>query len=255
MKFSYPIRPALRIIQDSTTILFRAFGLHLIVSAFRSLRHLAVGKGYDEPTKIAVRKSRTTALMRALIHVVPVGVAMWEIIINWYTYYLGVTIRNQAYYQFGAKVHEMTAQASLAAIVFSYIRYEMSLGQGLPFGALFSGLQISQASYLWSMESWGSICSKHLPIRRRIGMVLIVAVAIVLAATVGPSSAILLIPRLGYWPAGATNVWLNTTSEDLWPGRLVTPLTQTVELGRANRSQHKWYSCFNGLSGFESSAY
>lgn len=124
----------------------------MIVSAFRSLRYLAVGKGYDEPTKIAIRKSRTTALTRGLIHIIPVGVALWEIIINWNTYWLGAAIRNQAYYQFGAKVHEMTAQASLAAIVFSYIRYEMSLGQGLPFGAMFSGLQISQASYCWNLN-------------------------------------------------------------------------------------------------------
>lgn len=223
MRFSNPTRSVWRIIQDSTPFLFRALGLHVIVSAFRSLRHLTVGKGYSENTKIAIRKSRATALIRALVHIVPIIVAMWEIIINWNTYYMGTIIRNQAYYQFGAKVHEMTAQASLAAIVFSYIRYELSLGQGLPFGALFSGLQISQASYLWSMEFWGSICSKHLPVRRRAGLVLIVIVAIVLAATVGPSSAILLIPRLEYWPAGATNIWLNATSQELWPDRSATP--------------------------------
>ena len=138
---------------------------------------------------------------------------------NWNTYYVGASIHNLAYYQFGAKIHEVTAQASLAAVVFSYVRYEMALGQGLPFGALFSGLQISQVSYLWSMEFWGSISSKHLAARRRIGMSLIITTAIVLAATVGPSSAILLIPRLHYWPAGATNIWLNATWQDLWPNR------------------------------------
>ena len=223
MKFSNPMRPAWRVFQNSITILFRALGLHVTVAAFRFLRHSMIGKGYDEPTKIAIRKSRTTALLRAFIHIIPIGVAIWEIIINWNTYYLGTTIRNQAYYQFGAKAHEMAVQASLAAIVFSYIRYEMSLGQGLPFGALFSGLQVSQASYLWSMEFWGSICSKHLSFGRRIGMVLIITVAIFLAAVVGPSSAILLIPRLEYWPAGATNIWLNTTSQNLWPDRFLTP--------------------------------
>ena len=221
MKLSNPLKPAWRTIQESTMVLFRALGLYAVVSAFRYLRRLAVGKGFDEPIKVAIRKSRTQALMRALIHIVPVGVALWEITINWNTYYLGATARNQAYYQFGAKMHEMTAQASLAAIVFSYVRYELSLGQGLPFGALFSGLQISQASYLWSMDFWGSIYSTHLPVRRRIGMALMIIGAIVLAAIVGPSSAILLIPRLEYWPAGATDIWLNITSQDLWPNRLV----------------------------------
>ncbi len=219
MKFSNTLVPVWRIIKDSATVLFRALGLQVISSALKYLRHLAIGRGYDECTKIAIRKSRKVALMRALIHVVPISVALWEITINWNTYYLGATIRNQAYYQFSAKVHEMTAQASLAAIVFSYIRYEMALGQGLPLGALFSGLQISQASYLWSMEFWGSICSQSLPIRRKFGMLLIVSLAIVLAATVGPSSAILLTPRLDYWPAGATDIWLNTTSQAIWPDR------------------------------------
>ena len=202
-----------------TNVFFRALGFVVIPSAFRSLRRLTVGKGYTEPTKIALRKSRTTALIRALIHVVPVSVALWEVIINWNTYYLGARVHNLAYYQFGAKVHEMTAQASLAAVVFSYVRYEMALGQGLPFGALFSGLQISQVSYLWSLEFWGSISSKHLAARRRIMMSLIITTAIVLAAIVGPSSAILLIPRLDYWPAGATDIWLNATWQNLWPNR------------------------------------
>ena len=92
------------------------------MAGLRSLRHLTIGKGYTEPTKIAIRRSRTTALLRALIHVVPLSVALWEVILNWNTYYVGESIRNIAYYQFGAKVHEMTAQASLAAIIFTCVR-------------------------------------------------------------------------------------------------------------------------------------
>ena len=108
--------------------------------------------------------------------------------------------------------------------MFTHNRYELSLGQGLPFGALFSALHISQASYLWSMEFWGTACSKHFPIRRRVGVILTIITAILLAATIGPSSAILLIPRLAYWPAGSTDIWLNATFQDIWPDRLVNKL-------------------------------
>ena len=217
MKVTHALRGSWTIFEDGSKVLFRALGLNLIVVGLRSLQHLTVGKGYDEPTKIAIRESRRIALLRALIHIVPVGVALWEIIFNWNTYYVGSNVQNQALYQFCAKLHEMTAQASIAAVVFSYVRYEMSLGQGLPFGALFSGLQISQASYLWSMEFWASINSTNLSLRRKIGMAAIIIVAILLAATVGPSSAILLIPRLEYWPAGSTDIWINVTSSELWP--------------------------------------
>ena len=217
MKVTHVLRAPWASFQGGSKVVFRALGLNLIVVGLRSLRHLAVGKGYDEPTKIAIRKSRKIALLRALIHIVPVGVALWEVIFNWNTYYVGSSVRNQAFYQFVAKIHEMTAQASIAAAVFSYVRYELSLGQGLPFGALFSGLQTSQASYLWSMEFWASVSSNNLSLRRKFGMIVTITIAIVLAATVGPASAILLIPRLEYWPAGSTDVWINITSQELWP--------------------------------------
>ena len=87
MEFSNPTRLALRVIQDSTTVLFRALGVYVVISAFRSLRHWVVGKGYDEPVKVAICQSRRVALMRAFIPVVPVEGAMWKIIINWNTYY------------------------------------------------------------------------------------------------------------------------------------------------------------------------
>ena len=217
MKLTRALRAPWVGFQDGSRVLARALGLNLIIVGLRSLRHLAVGKGYDEPTKIVIRKSRQIALLRALIHIVPVGVALWEVIFNWNTYYVGSSVRNQAFYQFFAKLHEMTAQASIAAVVFSYVRHEMSIGQGLPFGALFSGLQVSQASYLWSMEFWGSLSASNLSIRRKIGMAVTIIIAILLAATVGPSSAILLIPRLEYWPAGSTDIWVNITSSELWP--------------------------------------
>lgn len=148
MRLPTTLRATQEALKDGARVICRALGLNVIVSGLRSVRHLTLGKGYDEPIKVAIRKSRTTALLRALIHVVPLGVALWEIILNWNTYYVRESIRSLAYYQFGAKIHEMKAQASIAAILFSYIRYELSLGLGLPFGALFSGLQVSQASYL-----------------------------------------------------------------------------------------------------------
>ena len=126
---------------------------------------------------------------------------------------------NQVYYQLGAKVHEIMMQASLAAIIFSYVRYEMALGDGLPFGALFSGLQINQVSYLWSMEFWGSLSSDNIPIRRKLAMIAMITVSFILATAVGPSSAILLIPRLDFWPAGSTHIWVNATFDDIWPDR------------------------------------
>ena len=110
-------------------------------------------------------------------------------------------------------------QASLAAIILSYIRHEMVLGKGIPFGALFSGLQINQISYLWSMEFWGSLSSQYMSIWRKVTMLAVIIFCFTLAAVAGPSSAILLIPRLSYWSAGSTHIWVNATFAQIWPNR------------------------------------
>ena len=207
-------------LQEGGKTICRALGLNVIFSFFTFLRYQTVGRGYTEQTKIAIRKSRTTALLRSLIHIIPVTLALWEIVLNWNTYFVGYNVYNLAYYQFGAKLHEIAIQASLSAVIFSYVRYELVLGDGIPFGALFSGLQISQASYFWSMEFWGTICSKTIPAKNKLRLLSVVAASIFLAAVTGPSSAILLVPRSDYWPAGSTDIWINITSSDLWPARL-----------------------------------
>lgn len=204
--------------QQISKTFFRATGLSAIVAGLEFIRH-PLGKGQDEGRKVAISRERPTAFLRSLIHVVPVGVTIWEIVLNWNTYYVGSSAYAIVYYQLGSKVHETMIQASLAAIIFSYVRHELTSGNGLPFGALFSGLQISQVSYLWSMEFWGSVGSKWLPLRRKLGMVAVVAITFILAAAAGPSSAVLLIPRLGYWPAGSTHIWLNATFDDIWSDR------------------------------------
>ena len=223
-------------LQESSQILCRAIGLNILVSSFKFIRH-PWGKGFEERTKIAIRKSQPVALLRALIHVVPVGVALWEVTLNWNTYYVGsfllkqvrytlskflpcsILLFDQVYYQTAAKAHELMIQASLAAVIFSYIRHQMVLGIGIPFGALFSGLQMNQISYLWSIEFWGSLTSNYLSVWRKMMMLLLISFSFVLATVAGPSSAILLIPRLSYWPAGSTHIWFNATFDDIWPRR------------------------------------
>lgn len=63
---------------------------------------------------------------------------------------------------------------------------------------------------------------------------MIITCAFILTAAVGPSSAILLIPRLDYWPAGSTDIWLNITTQYLWPNRSVYPLLDITISPNAN---------------------
>ena len=202
-------------IKHGTNNVLRALGLGLL-SSFKPVFQRDK-QAHRERTKIAIRKNRSIALLRSLIHILPVGISLWLISLNWTTYYVGSFIYDQIYYQVGAKAIEILIQASLAASIMAYVRYELVLGKGLPFGALFSGLQINQIGYLWSMEFWGSVGSPSFALRRRIMMLVLILVVFILAAAAGPSSAILLIPRRDYWPAGSTHIWINGSISDIWP--------------------------------------
>lgn len=57
-------------IKDLCKVIARVLGLGLFVSSLEFLRH-PHGKGFEEPTKIAIRKSHSIALLRASIHVIP----------------------------------------------------------------------------------------------------------------------------------------------------------------------------------------
>ena len=194
----------------------RALGLAIIPHACRSLRHFT-GRGLHEPIKVAIRKSYTIAILRGIIHVLPISFALAEIILNWNTYYVGAFPYNQAVYQLLAKIHEILIQASLATVILAYLRHELAFGNGLPLGALVSGLQISQFAYLWSMEFWGTIRSATLTAWRKVKLLIVIITCFTVAILAGPSSAVLLIPRLDYWPAGSTDIWINATFDDLYP--------------------------------------
>lgn len=206
-------------IHEAWKALVRALSFSLVVHAFRGLRYPR-GRGLHEPTKIAIRHSRTIALLRALVHLVPFGFALFEIILNWNVYYVGSKDYSTAAYQVVAKAHEILVQASIAAIIFSAVRRELALGKGIPFGLLFSGLQVSQISYLWSVELWGAVRAEFPRPLRKAALVTLVAGGIILAVASGPASAVLLIPRLQLWPAGHTHIWINATADQLWPARI-----------------------------------
>ena len=148
-------------VNGSLKNLSRAFNLSLVYHTFQGLRH-PVGRGFHEPTKVAIRQSRLIALLRSLIHLIPFTFAVFEIVLNWNVYYVGTKHYNAAVYQVIAKAHEILIQSSIAAMVFSAIRRELVLGKGLPFGLLFGGLQVSQVSYLWSVELWGAMKAQYL---------------------------------------------------------------------------------------------
>ena len=196
-------------------MLLRGFGLGIVVTSFQGF----FTKNFPEPEKVALRRSRITAILRTMIHVVPIGVAIFEIVLNLKGHFVGAHFDKQNYLQFAAKAHEIAMQASMATILLSYIRYQISVGKGMPFGAVLSGLHFFQVNYLWSVELWSSLLSKDFQLRKKIGFAVLILISIAVAATAGPSSASLLIARQGLWPVASTYLAVNASFLDIWPDR------------------------------------
>ena len=204
----------------------RALGLGLFYNAFHRLRHR--GRPVFEQRKVALRSDRYYAFLAGCIHFLPMSASVILAALNIAGYYIGGELSGKSGHdsekfaglQFASKLHELTINASLAAMVFSYIRQELALGQGVPLGAIFAGLRFQDISVLWSLEFWGTARTTAIGKRRKWVLVILLTVDAFLGVSVGPSSANILKPRLDNWPAGGTDFWVNASTEELWPSVL-----------------------------------
>ena len=126
--------------------------------------------------------------------------------------------------QFAAKLHELLMLASISTVTFAYIREQMAFGAGVTLGTLFAGQQFSNISNLWSMEFWSAVydarAESHSPRRPGYYVVALITLATILGVSVGPCGAVLMRPRLDWWPSGGTNFWLNRTHDILYASDL-----------------------------------
>ncbi|MCJ1402849.1 hypothetical protein MMC11_006070 [Xylographa trunciseda] len=202
----------------------RALGLGLfyriILQSFRKT------KGHDhELPKIGIHYDYKLALLTLLIHAVPVAVCLVLLYFNIKGFYIGYILSGipgedslkQNLLQISAKIHELTMQASLSAIVFFFVRRKLAIGQSVYLGAIFAGLQFSNISFLWSKELFGMLKSSVRGPSKKPSLVAVIILATLLGSSVGPSSAILMIPRLDNWDAGGSDFWLGGTLDDIAP--------------------------------------
>ena len=201
---------------DQLCLFLRSIKLGIVVVSVQGL----FKRRFKEPTKTAISRNRLSALLRSLIHIPPLAVALFEIVLNLRGTYVGISFDQQTSLQFAAKAHEIVVQASLATAFLSYIRYQITIGDGLPFGALLGSVEFLQVSYLWSAELWSAVLSKQFARTKRFVFAVTIIIFAVLAATVGPSSATLLIPRQSFWNLEPFQIALNDTFDVFWPDAL-----------------------------------
>lgn len=181
-----------RILEESGQYIsatFRSIRLHL-------LWQLTKARKTDEIKKTAIYKRRSIAVLHIFLHIIPVTASFALFVLNFNSKYVGIIPVNAlAALQFAAKLLEILIQASIAAIVLALIRYRVLKTSKLPFGGLVAPYRISDISSLWSLDFWGCLTAPALKPRTRLILCLVLPTAVILAAVVGPSCAVLMIPR------------------------------------------------------------
>lgn len=170
-------------------------------ATFRSLRlqlfpQLTKWAHRKEPKKTAIHRSQDAALLHLLLHIVPLSVGIAFASLNIRTHYIGLMTSNGlTAIQFASKLVEVSAQASITSIVLAFARNRTLGKAGLPFGGFVVPFQTTYISSLWSLELWGCLTSTSTNLMIRLVAFFFFATAIILAALIGPSSAVLMIPR------------------------------------------------------------
>ena len=178
----------------------------------------------EEKEKIIINRSFWIALSRCGIHLLPMFASGTLFYFNLHGYLIGfelagisgMTKIDLALMQMAAKAQELLIVASLASVIFDQLRERLLYGDGVPLGLLSSGFSFSSLSWFWSPDFLAQL--RH---RQNWLFISVLAVCGLIAATAGPASAVLLIPRiLSDYPSGGTDYYIPGDADALWPSQI-----------------------------------
>lgn len=176
----------------------------------------------SEGHKVVFYSSRKIATLSLIHHVIPLFCALALIVLNTRTMYIGtVSATVSTTIQFAAKFTEVLMQSSLAVILLDIVRRLVLSSESLPLGSFLAPYRLTDVSFLWSMEYWGSATSPYPRGLRRVVVSLVVPAIFLLAALLGPSTAVAMIPRLIHAPVAQTLVLMDDMSS-LYPTQFET---------------------------------
>ena len=201
--------------------LLRSWGIRwlTVINFYRHMRF----RPEREEKKVAIYHSIWYFCIESIFHLIPIGIGIGLVRLNLVGHYVGSNYSavNDSVelvgFQVAAKMVELLCVASIARFILAFVRHELVSSRGIPFGLLASSLDFSHVAYPLSHEYWSVVRAPTMQAYRRVLFAFALGIGTILATLIGPTTAVLLQPRLGWWPAGETDSWIDTTNEALFP--------------------------------------
>ncbi|KAH7389083.1 hypothetical protein BKA64DRAFT_129747 [Cadophora sp. MPI-SDFR-AT-0126] len=203
----------------------------------RSWLYVASRHGKEGPKVVFSLKRRLALIEFTTLHLFPIAITFALL-----SLYLGQVFWTPPWpetntlnaLQFAAKVHESLIVASLTGILLHHVRYRLvahiDKSSGIALGLVAAPFQLTSPTYLISSDFTSLLGrSKRLSSRDAASLLLFVYV-FALASIAGPSSAIVMLPRLDWWPfplhsspnasASLTHYYVNATFQQIFPNSI-----------------------------------
>ena len=172
-------------------------------------------KQSKELMKVAIVHSSRKTVLRVILYLLPLGISFSILQLSFrHVYWRGTERPDSGYLtrwsinqvlnilQIVAKAHEILIVLSLSHLVLHYLRKQLLSSDGIVFGLLSSAYQVTLGSAPFSRGFWYA-CRRCMYKEtfnwRTLGLISLLILVTALGLTVGPASAIAVIPRLQWW--------------------------------------------------------
>lgn len=185
-------------------------------------------------------QSRRVEILCSFLHLLPLDGAMTLLVLYWTQYWIGPEFQATVFLQFLAKLLELLMQASIMEMSLCIIR-TIAVNHYVPLGALSGATQTTQLSYLWSLDLWSSFRAPGFHGPSKVLFILFFPFSLLMTALVGPSGAILMIPRPNTPFRNHTAVLYGLHSADVMFTSDVTETTQPKLYDTPDNNQVELY--------------
>lgn len=218
----YEGRFSFRTILQST---LKAWSFHSLYRLFYNVRH-----SIRTQTKIVIFKNRAMVTLAIFVHIPPIVATCFMSYLVFHEHWIGADLTTNRSWdkqanlliQFAAKLLEIMIVGSLTTMIFTFVRREVTLGEGAPLAAFFAGSSFSSPEFLWSDGLFAMLRGRFSSIWKKVFFLSFLVICCLLAVVVAPATATVLTPLNDWWMMGGSWVYIDKAGRSIYPRALTS---------------------------------